>query len=208
MTVLPFFPLNIVVFPGEKLNLHVFEPRYKALIQDVLKGDGVFGIPSYVINKIEIGTSVKLIEVVKKYSDGRMDVITKGRQIFKVESFQNPARGKLYAEGKVNYLEPELKAEASINYLFRQKLEELFSLLKINPEAMMAPDVKSYDIAHFIGLKKEEEYELLFINSETERQQFILRHLEKVIPVVNETEKVKNRIRLNGHFRNFDPLNF
>ena len=71
---LPLFPLNIVAFPGETLNLHIFEPRYKELITDCIKSDYVFGIPSFVKNKIEVGTTAKILKIEKTYEDGRMDI--------------------------------------------------------------------------------------------------------------------------------------
>ncbi len=57
----PLFPLNIVVFPGEELNLHIFEPRYRALIRDAEREGFSFGIPSYVHQKLGYGTEVSLV---------------------------------------------------------------------------------------------------------------------------------------------------
>jgi hypothetical protein len=54
----------------------------------------------------------------------------------------------------------------------------------------------------------EEEYKLLTLQRESERQDFLIQHLQKVIPIVTEMEQTKNRIRMNGHFKNLDPLNF
>src|SRR5690606_37970950 len=101
---LPLFPLNLVAYPGESLNLHIFEPRYKQLIGDCLQSQANFGIPSFVHNKIEFGTEVLIDKVVKEYEDGRMDIKTIGTAIFKVENFINPLEGKLYAGGEVTRL--------------------------------------------------------------------------------------------------------
>ncbi|MEZ4904943.1 MAG: hypothetical protein R2822_25920 [Spirosomataceae bacterium] len=65
----------------------------------------------------------------------------------------------------------------------------------------------SYQVAHKVGLSQE-EYHLLTLDSETSRQRYLLRHLNKVIPVMTEMERTKERIKLNGHFKNLDPLNF
>ena len=81
---LPIFPLNIVAFPGEEVNLHIFEPRYKQLVKDCLDEGSTFGLASHVLNKIELGTEIKITEVTKKYSDGRMDIKTFGLRIFEV----------------------------------------------------------------------------------------------------------------------------
>ena len=82
------FPLNLVVFPGERLNLHIFEPRYKQLIKDCLESGSTFGIPSYVLNKTEFGTEVQIEEVTKTYSDGRMDIKTIGISVIEVLDFE------------------------------------------------------------------------------------------------------------------------
>ncbi len=94
---LPIFPLNIVAFPGEHVNLHIFEPRYKDLVNDCLEEGLTFGIASHVLNKIELGTEVKITEVTKKYPDGRMDIKTLGLRAFSVLDFHNPWKEKLYA---------------------------------------------------------------------------------------------------------------
>ena len=76
---------------------------------------------------------------------------------------------------------------------------------KFNPQK---PQPYSYQIAHKIGLSIEKEYELLKMPTETERQAYISAHLDKVLPVLHELERTKECIRMNGHFKNLDPLNF
>ena len=60
----------------------------------------------------------------------------------------------------------------------------------------------SYDVAHSVGLTLDEEYELLSLMNELQRQEYLKRHLLKVIPVVAEMELLKEKIKLNGHFKN------
>lgn len=62
-------------------------------------------------------------------------------------------------------------------------------------------DMSAYDIGHYIGMSIEEEYYLLTLMSENERQEYLLRHLQKTIPTIVELQKLKERIQLNGHFR-------
>ncbi len=76
---LPLFPLNLVAFPGETLNLHIFEDRYKELIGDCLEHEAPFGLPAYVENQVEYGTEVQLVEVVERYDDGRLEHQHAGR---------------------------------------------------------------------------------------------------------------------------------
>jgi hypothetical protein len=65
----------------------------------------------------------------------------------------------------------------------------------------------SYDVAHTVGLKLEEEYELLTLMNELQRQEYLKRHLAKVLPVVAEMESLKNKIKMNGHFKNISGFN-
>ena len=82
---IPIFPLSIAVFPYEKLNLHIFEPRYKQLIIDSSQSKKPFGIPLVLNGKIsEIGTLVEVVEISKRYENGEMDIKTKGLSIFNI----------------------------------------------------------------------------------------------------------------------------
>jgi hypothetical protein len=206
---LPFFPLNLVAFPLEDLNLHIFEQRYRDLINECWDDGKTFGIPVFLDGKIPgFGTEVKIVKLSKKYDDGRMDVRTQGIRAFKILDFQNPVEMKLYAGGAVELLpEPEISPPVMIGLTQRvAKLyeylgeENTFDPTKIQPY--------SFQIAHKIGLSPEQEYNLLKIPTEAERQGFLIQHLERIIPILQEVEKTKERIKLNGHFKNLDPLSF
>ena len=208
---IPLFPLSLVVYPGEDLNLHVFEPRYRQLIDECVAQEKTFGIPVFIDGKLPgYGTEVRVSTLHKRYDDGRMDVKTNGLSIFKLTDFQNPVPGKLYAGGQIQRLKPEVIRPTG-TYLTQLlvRLARLYNLLQIevdyNPEDS---PLFSYSIAHKVGLSIEQEYELLTIETEAERQQFLIRHLNKVIPVVTDMERTKERIKLNGHFKNLDPLSF
>lgn len=205
---LPLFPLNIVVFPGEDLNLHIFEPRYKQLIKDCLDHQSTFGIPSYVLNKIEYGTEVKIVEVTKIYPDGRMDIKTRGLTPFKVLNFLNPWKEKEYAGGTVVMMEDKGPYNSSLHVQVIEACRQLFDWLKMKDEVDLTDHDVVYKVIHKLGLKKEEEYEILQMQSEESRQKYILKHLHKLIPALERAEKAKELIRMNGHFKHLDPLKF
>lgn len=207
-TKLPLFPLNLVAFPGESVNLHIFEPRYKQLIGDCLEEKSTFGIASYVLNKIELGTEVKITEVTKTYSDGRMDIKTLGLQVFEVKKFENPWNDKLYAGGPVKFLKYQNDTDFSALLQFKELVGELFGWLgDVN-----APDVSEvqcvFDIGHKIGLTSEEEYKLLQMKKESERLSFAIDHLQRLIPALERAQSARERIKQNGHFKHQDPLKF
>src|ERR1700759_4322825 len=102
---IPIFPLEIVVYPGERLNLHIFEERYKQLISECFKEQKPFGIPPVLKNKIsETGTLVKVTEIVKQYDDGRMDITVKGVSLYKVLEVIDSIPAKLYSGAIVKHL--------------------------------------------------------------------------------------------------------
>ncbi len=209
MSFLPLFPLNLVVFPHEDLNLHIFEPRYRQLINECLDEKKTFGIPSFINSKLlGYGTEVEVKHLSKRYGDGRMDIKTKGLRIFRIVDFQNPAKEKLYAGGEVVFIENEDLVE-TINPYLLNLVEKLYRLLKVKvdydkPE--YAPF--SYRIVHKIGISVAEEYELLTISSEKQRQEKLIEHLEVILPIVAEVERTKERIAMNGHFKELDALDF
>lgn len=206
---LPLFPLNLVAFPGEKLNLHIFEPRYKELIRECLEDNSNFGIPAFIYNKLEgFGTEMKIIQLAKRYDDGRMDIMTEGQNAFELKNYENPLKDKLYAAGNVKVINNILDETLDSKSILLRNIQVLYNLLGIKSEGLYSSRYLSFEVAHKVGLSIEEEYELLKISRESQRQKFINAHLEKSIPLILNMEKTKLRIKLNGHFKHLDPLNF
>lgn len=208
MSFLPLFPLPNVVFPFENLNLHIFEPRYRQLVNECIAENKTFGIPSFLKNRLHgYGTELQVVALNKRYEDGRMDIRTKGIRVFRITDFQNPITGKLYAGGEVEFL--PLETNFSVHATLLKLTEEFYHLLDMPlPYQATYNQPFSFLIGHKIGLSQDSEYKLLTIDSESERQDFLIRHLENTLPVMREVERTKQRIALNGHFQNFDPLSF
>ncbi len=200
---IPIFPLGIVVYPGEQLNLNIFEPRYKQLIKECFETKKPFGIPSVIDNKVnDTGTLVKVVEIITVYEDGKMDIKTEGLEVFTILEVIKELPEKLYSGAIVNY---PANVESGNRVLMQHiitAIRELHKLLKISKE-FKKPDEElwSYDVAHHAGLSLKEEYELVQLLHELQRQEYLKRHLKKVIPVIEEMEILKERIQLNGHFK-------
>ncbi len=202
---IPLFPLNLVVFPNEKLNLHVFEPRYKQLVQECDQQKTTFGIPVYLDGKVkEYGTEMRLIAIERIYPNGEMDVSTKGIRPFQLKSFKKQATGKLYPGGVAIFQENEFATDIASKIQIREQLILLYEALKV--KQTIHDDFNSFEIAHNIGFSTEQEYELLKINKESERLFKILEHLKEIVPVVIRTEKIKEKVQMNGHFKNLNIL--
>lgn len=205
---IPIFPLSIVVYPGEQLNLHIFEPRYKQLISECFESKKPFGIPAVIDDKIsEMGTLVQVKEISQVYEDGKMDIKTEGLQVFRMLEIIKELPDKLYSGAIVNYPDNNEKGNRILMNGIVKGIRELHKLLDINKK-FIKPDNElwSYDVAHHAGMSLQEEYELLELLQELQRQEYLKRHLTKVIPVLAEMEQLKERVKLNGHFKNLKGL--
>ncbi len=206
---IPIFPLGIVVYPGEHLNLHIFEPRYKQLIRDSYDNKKPFGIPAVINNKLsEMGTLVQVVEICKIYDDGKMDIRTEGTDIFKILEIVHELPEKLYNGAIVTYPENINNGSSALMKIILLGIREIHSSLNISKEFKKPDDqLLSYDVAHNAGLSIEDEYLLLELLQELQRQEFLKRHIAKVLPVMKEMDLLKEKIKLNGHFKNPDGFN-
>ncbi len=205
---LPLFPLKSIFFPGETVPLHIFEERYKELIQDCRNEAITFGIPVYIYDQIAFGTEVQLVEVVNTYEGGEMDVVCVGRQVFKILSFENEIGDKLYPGGNVEFLEGINDAEDELKISVLDRIKELYDLMDVPFTPMALDKFNMYILIHKIGLSYEQEYELLQMPKESDRLKFINTHLLATIAVLKEVNRTKGAIKMNGDFKNFDPLDF
>lgn len=205
---LPFFPLKLAAFPGEQLNLHVFEPRYKQLINECIDEEKTFGIPVFGENMREYGSEMKVVQVVKRYPDGEMDITTRCIRTFKVLSFDEKAPEKLYSGGEIEEIENIYDGSQDEWQELKRLGKELVSILKMDESLDVDLLTNSYELAHKLGLSLEQEYDMLQMPSESQRQTYMINHLERAIPLIREMEGAKDRIKMNGHFQHHDPLNF
>lgn len=208
---IPIFPLNVVVYPGEILNLHIFEPRYKELVKECFENKKAFGIPAVINGQVaEYGTLVSIQEIAREYDNGEMDIITNGKTVFRILEIIKKIPDKLYSGAIVNYPEnAEVYPRKELMQVVIKAIRELHRILNISKD-FRKPDeeLNAYDLAHHAGLSIEEEYEMLALFREEQRQEYLKRHLGKVLPVVVEMEVLKGRIMLNGHFKNLSSFRF
>lgn len=205
---LALFPLQLVVYPGERLALHIFEERYQQLVKDCESEGITFGVPTYLDKRLEYGTEVILKKIEQAYDDGQSDIVCTGTRIFKINDFYKQAPGKLYAGGKVSYMDNDQKSDDKLQQELLNQINKLYYELQIeNPPQFKVP-LTSYKVAHKIGLALHQEYHLLTLSKEINRLQYLIGHLRVTIPVVREMNRTKEVIQMNGHFKNFDPLDF
>ena len=201
---IPLFPLGIVIYPTEKLHLHIFEPRYKQLIRECFDGKKPFGIPTVINNRLQdMGTLVEVKEIVQEYDNGELDINTQGISVFRTLEVIRQVPEKLYSGAIVNYPENHMNdGSEKLMKTILNGVREVHRLLNISKD-FKKPDeqLNSYDVAHHMGLSVEEEYEFLGLMRERQRQEYLKRHLKKVLPLLMEMEQLKEKVKLNGHFR-------
>ncbi len=207
---IPLFPLEIVVYPGEDLNLHIFEPRYKQLVNDCFQNKKPFGIPSVINGKVsEMGTLVEIREISQTYENGEMDIKTRATAVFKIlESIQELPE-KLYHGAIVTYPRVLYLGSAPLMKKVVDAVRQLHELLNVKKD-FKKPDAEllSFDVAHHAGMTIEDEYQLLEFEQELHRQEFLKRHLTKVLSVMSQMDLLKDKIKLNGHFKNLEGFKF
>lgn len=116
--IIPLFPLNVVLFPHQPLPLHIFEPRYKALVKDCLEQQKDFGV--LLVHQGQLfqnGTCARIENILEKYEDGRLKLLTLGKQRFRVKRI---LEGKPYLEGEVEYWDDDRPLEPACELVFRQ----------------------------------------------------------------------------------------
>lgn len=207
---IPIFPLDIVVFPNEELNLHIFEPKYKQMITDCFSTGKPFGIPAVIAKKMmEMGTLLQVKEISKKYEDDRMDIKTEGLQVFSILEIVKEVPEKLYSGAIVTYPGNVAKSSPAKMKLILKGIRALHSSLNITKQ-FSRPDTElnSFDVAHHAGLSTEEEYRLLELPQELQRQEYLKRHLAKVLPIMAHMDLLKGKIKMNGHFKSLEGFKF
>lgn len=201
--------MGIVIYPEEKLHLHIFEPRYKQLVRECFDAKKPFGIPTVLHNRLQdLGTLVEIKEIVQEYENGEFDINTQGLMVFRTLEVIKQVPEKLYSGAIVNYPENTLDdGEPKLMKTIVNGVREVHRLLDITKDFRKPDDeLRSYDVAHHIGLSIDEEYEFLGLLRERQRQEYLKRHLQKVLPMLMEMEQLKEKVKQNGHFRNLSPL--
>jgi hypothetical protein len=202
--ILPAFPLSLIAFPGEELNLHIFEPRYKQLIHECDKSGKTFSIlPFYEGKSVEFATEMQLLEIAHTYDDGKMDIKTKGVGLVKVLEYYKRHPNKLYPGIEFVKLEWDDSSDILLNTKLLQQISILYETMNISNVKILPPDkFRTYQIAHKVGFNVDQELHFLSLNKEVDRQLYMFDHLMKLLPVVEEMETLRKRAELNGHFKN------
>ncbi len=198
------FPLNVVLFPGELLPLHIFEPRYRRMVRACLDEKSPFGMLLALPNGVaHVGCSAEILEVTKRYEDGRMDILTVGRDPYRVVDLftEDPL-----LEGTIDYLEDE---DSQVDPQNRAKLMELYEvcytlLFSGMPVNLTESPQKSlaFAIARALPLDLLWKQQILELRSEAERQDRLLRYLREWALHLHKIDSQRHRGGGNGQSLN------
>jgi ATP-dependent Lon protease len=192
---LPLFPLNVVLLPGADLPLHIFEPRYRQMVRDCLDTQTPFGmllaLPSGIAGT---GCTAEILEVTKRYPDGRSDILTVGRSPFRVVELFNH---EPLLRGEVDFLEDRT---LPTDQRLCRELNELYEICHTllfgdYPRDLCAdPDGGiSYAVAAKLPIDLLWKQRILELRSEAERQERLVTYLREWAPHLEKTTKLRAR---------------
>jgi Lon protease-like protein len=196
---LPLFPLKMVLFPMCRVPLHIFEERYKLMVNECRENDSEFVIVSGTDDLFQqVGCAARVVDVVKRYDDGRMNVIVEGtRRVQVIDRVDRHA----YISGTVEPVEdePEGAEESLVNRvrrLYDEAIKLSFGWLRPSDHSDLDPAPLSYTIAAGLNMDLTDQQDILEIRSVSDR----LRRVEGLLGrAVDGIREVKRRTGGNGH---------
>jgi ATP-dependent Lon protease len=203
---IPLFPLNVVLLPGADLPLHIFEPRYRTMIGRCIEESEEFGmllaLPKGIVR---VGCTAQVTKVVKRYPDGRLDILTIGREPFRIVDLIN---AEAYAndellEGHVDFLDD---CDRPLDRQVHKELVELYEachtlIFEDYPKNIPQEPAEnlSYVIAATLPMDLLRKQQVLELRSEADRQERLVSYLRCWAPHLQKVEKAKARSAGNGH---------
>lgn len=190
---IPYFPLSIVVLPGEKTRLHIFEPRYKQLIMESTEKSSSFGIPFVSHSKFaDLGTEVMVRRVYNKQENGEMDIEVEGIGLFRVKNFRNPLPDKLYSGGEVEDIRINSEVRSA-------EVLEVFRWFCATMERTFPEDEIQtlYEVADVLDLDQIQKYRFISIRNPKAMAAFLVNQMRIMVSVARQESILEDRFSLN-----------
>jgi Lon protease-like protein len=199
----PLFPLQLVALPTELVPLHIFEDRYKAMIERCLEEPTEFGIVWVADDGLRpIGCACEVAEVLERFDDGRINLVARGTRAFRIDARQDelpyPAGTIEFLDDRAEEGDPELQAEAQAAYadLVRQATDR-------EPDMLEIAAMSAYQMAATVEFGLDAKQGLLDLRSETGRLKLLLRLFRAAVRRLDYVERAEARAKSNGkvHFQ-------
>jgi len=192
-SLLPIFPLELVLLPGVPLPLHIFEPRYKEMIAECLEQKKPFGVVRASSDGVaDIGCTAEITSVTKKYDDGRMDILTRGVERFEVIEV-NEDRSFLQAE--ISVVQDEDEPDKPAAQIVTQAVRLHAEIAKLAGAEPSGPDEHagnlSFLLAGSLPLDLDFKQSLLSTLSEAKRLEAVVGYLEAILPGLRRAAKAR-----------------
>lgn len=203
-TRIPLFPLDVVLLPAMALPLHIFEPRYRLMIARCLDEELEFGMILAANNNIAtMGCTAEIIRKIRDYPDGRLDITTEGRAVFRLTELLDE---KEYYEGLVEYVADEPSSfdagkRARLVTSFERCHEFLFGQPWM-PGPSEDEATLAYRMAALLPIELEKRQALLESRSESRRRDMVHGWIDALLPKLTERERSRKRAGGNGHALN------
>jgi Lon protease-like protein len=196
---LPLFPLDVVLFPGTPLPLHIFEPRYKEMIGECLDRNEPFGVVRAMEQGIaDVGCTAEIVAVTKQYPDGRLDIVSEGRKRFEVLQL-NHERSFLRADVLIVDDEPSVPSQQETGRAaqLHAQIMKLAGAVQDLSAANMA--MLSFYLAGSLPLDLDFKQKLLALRSESERVVVLADYIEALLPRLHRAAHARQTAGGNGH---------
>ena len=189
------FPLRIFLFPGEQTTLHIFEPRYLQLITECLENNVCFGIPYQGKTTLsELGSLVKVNQILKKYESGELDVLIECQSNFKIHQFQNKNENKLYPLGSLSKIEK--KTFEPSDELLKQATNYLKHLLDVSNDRKSEELISLNQLTNLVNLTDEEKIKFIGFK-ESKKNEFLVNKFKFMMILLTQEKMVDQNFYLN-----------
>jgi Lon protease-like protein len=202
---IPLFPLGLVLLPDMMLPLHIFEERYKAMVAECLANDRPFGIVLFDGGAIRsVGCMARITEVLKRYDDGRMDIMTRGGERFVIrelieEQAYMEARVFFFDDGEDTPGDDLADVVDAAGHLLKEVagIDADFDVSALDGNIL--PKQLSFAIAALEGFAPAERQGFLEMTSASERLKKCVQALSRIVTRNRLTREIQQMIGGNGH---------
>jgi Lon protease-like protein len=200
---IPLFPLNVVLMPGTPLPLHIFEERYKQMVNECLESGAEFGmVLADESGTRQVGCTARIVELVQRFDDGRLVILVEGSRRFELK---NVFTGKPYYVGEIEYIEDG--PEEDVTPLAEQCVALLERVVEAATEGSVGIEIEppyrnlSFAIAGRIEFDLETRQQILELPTEKGRLERVKELLTEMADRLERERKVREIAETNGHLR-------
>lgn len=194
---MPLFPLSVCLLPGEQIQLHIFEPRYRQMFAELRDSETVFGIP-YTEGRVfkTVGSRCRLVKVIKEYTGGESDVLIECDGLFRLQEFQSMKEDKLYPFGTVSLLRDIMHEKVS------PELQDAYTrFCSVSDGGSIDYEVVDSDLMLVIlaslNLSSEEKLKVIVKRTAAERDEALLQQIKLLTILITQEQAVEQGIYLS-----------